>query len=130
MNHNVLMYQMPPETKSPLEPDAHWSFKATPPETDIARILKDAEADELTAVAMTVCGASLIALHENEFHHGTMTPFLHEVKTVLRHPYREGWTVMLVDGDPVVAMTDLLAKWKAWQQKKHRTTVAGWKVTG
>lgn len=117
-----------PLPKSPLEPDAHWSFKATPPETDIARILEDAEADGLKAVAMTVCGVPLIALHESEFNSGNRTPFLYKVDMVLPNK-RDGWAVMVVDGDPVVAMADFLAKWKEWQQKKHRTTVAGWKVT-
>lgn len=113
------------------EPDSYWSFKATPKKADLERILREAQSEGLRAVAIDYCGIGLTAYRSSQFvWPDADTPDLPSdgEGSEIDVDGEEWWVNVLKENeDPFQLLSEALAEYDAWANKKARIRVAGYR---
>ncbi len=110
------------------KPDSEWSFKALPKDTDLRRILSEADQAGARAVGVVLCGQSFVAMRRgvigNSIGKAEVGPrmFGGDPEFVTTE-----WQVYSVKSDPFSVARQALAELDKWAARKHRTTVSVWK---
>jgi len=114
-----------------LEPNLHWSFKRTPCETDLRRILRESEEAGARAIGIRLCGQAIVGLRKKALEAAAGLSLMNSLGVMGQRGLLScgslEWMLMWVSGDPAEAAKAALAELDAWAGKRHRTTVAVFK---